>query len=143
MRHILLLQKYIDCDNCAGKNVGAAGIIGGGGGVHLSFLKNFDIDSLILYDFVTKNFIGQFIILTTRLTSICHFNSGQQTVNIKTPELLYLSGRTGLSGSLHVASTLIVLYHTFIILVVLSIITVNISNCFYILGKLCNDNVVT
>ena len=35
----------------------------------------------------SENVIDQCLILTTRLTSICHFNSGQQTSNIKTPSL--------------------------------------------------------
>ena len=76
-----------------------------------------------MYGFVINNFIGQLTTLTTRLTSVSHFNSGQQTINIKTPELLFLFG-SGLSSSTHVAQH-IVLYHTFIILVVLNTMIVN------------------
>ena len=47
------------------------------------FIKNFDIDSSIVYGFVITNIIGQLSRLTTRLTTTCHFNSGQQTSNIK------------------------------------------------------------
>ena len=60
---------------------------GGGGGVVFDysyhFIKNFDIDSSIVYGFVITNIIGQHSRLTTRLTTTWHFNSGQQTSNIK------------------------------------------------------------
>ena len=64
----------------------------GGGQVGLSIHKNFDIEYSIIHVVLTKHSIGQFIILTTRLTSLGYnyFNSGQQTVNIKSSELLYL-----------------------------------------------------
>ena len=61
------------------------------GGSHIGdsyhLFKNFVIDYSIIHVFVIKNFIGLFSILTTTLTSTCHFNSGQQTSNIKTPSL--------------------------------------------------------
>ena len=47
------------------------------------FIKNFDIDSSIMYGFVIMNIIGQPSRLTTRLTTTYHFNSAQQTSNIK------------------------------------------------------------
>ena len=59
----------------------------GGGGFVLDysyhFIKNFDKDYSTIHIFVIKNVIGQLSRLTTRLTTTYHFNSGQQTSNIK------------------------------------------------------------
>ena len=87
-------KQYVYFDKFAWQHVGAAGLIPRGGshiGDSYHLFKNFDIDYSSIHVFVIKNFIGLFSILTTTLTSTCHFNSGQQMSDINTTEFLYPS----------------------------------------------------